>query len=281
MSSSSRPPLYEFGGSGPVIHLAVANGFPPQTYRPLMDTFTRTHRVLSLPPRPLWPDETPPDHLVNWRDSVAQDLLAGLHVYDLRDAVAIGHSFGGVATMIAAISEPERFRAVILLDPTILPHWAMCSIRAARFLRYDRAEFLARRAEKRRFHFASHDEAFAYFRPKTLFADWSDEALRGYVETMSSDESGVTLAWSREWEAYIFRTLYTGSWRDLPHLRDKMPLLLVRGETSNTLFPRAANHIRRILPEMDYAEIPGHGHLFPQSAPEATYRILHDWLARL
>ena len=91
----------------------------------------------------------------------------------------------------------------------------------------------------------------------------------------------MTLAWPREWEAYYFRTLYTGTWRELPKLRGKVPVLTIRGQRSNTLFPKAAARMRRILPQMDYAEIAGHGHLFPQSAPDQTRQVITEWLAGL
>src|SRR3990172_7938003 len=118
-------PIYEFGGDGPLMSVAIANGFPPQTYTPFVKPFTAKYRVVCLPPRALWPGERPPDKLISWRDTIAPDLIAGIRDYDLRDMVAIGHSFGGVATLLAAIAEPERFKAIILLDPTILPQFLM------------------------------------------------------------------------------------------------------------------------------------------------------------
>jgi hypothetical protein len=32
---------------------------------------------------------------------------------------------------------------------------------------------------------------------------------------------------------------------------------------------------------MDYAVVAGHGHLFPQSAPDETRTIIADWLDKL
>ncbi len=107
--------------------------------------------------------------------------------------------------------------------------------------------------------------------------------MRYYAEsiTPSPDGNGLVLSWPREWETHYFRTIYTGTWGELHKLRGKMPILTVRGGTSNTLFPKAAARMRRILPDMDYAEIAGHGHLFPQSAPDETCKIIVDWLAKI
>lgn len=280
--TASIPPLYTFGGDGPPLHLAVANGFPPQTYAPLMNPLTDRFRVVCLPPRALWPGEKPPAKRVNWRDGLAADLIDGLKAHDLRDVIAVGHSFGGIATLLAAIAMPERFKAVILLDPTILPRQTMWMIRFGRLFGFSDGSGLAARAEKRRDHFENVEEAYAYFKGKRLFADWPDDALRGYVDSLiPHPDGGVTLAWPRDWEAYYFRTLYAGTWGALPSLENKMPLMLIRGKTSDTLTEESAAEIRRILPSMTYAEVSGHGHLFPQSAPDATRALITNWLERL
>jgi len=275
-------PIYKFGGDGPLIHLATANGFSPPVYKPLVDPLTRKYRVVSLPPRALWPGATVPEQWVNWKEGVAQDLITGLRDHDLHDLIAIGHSIGGVATVIAATTEPERFKAVILLDPTILPQPYLWTVAFLRLFGVRMSHGLADRAQKRRFEFESVDDAYAYFRGKRLFADWPDETVHLYAESLIPAGNGrMILAWPREWEAYYFRTLYTGTWRELPKLQGTVPVLTVRGERSNTLFPKAAARMRRILPQMAYAEIAGHGHLFPQSAPDQTRRIITEWLADL
>ena len=51
---------------------------------------------------------------------VADDLLEAFQEKDMRDIVAVGHSFGGIASLLAVIQEPQRFKALILLDPVIL-----------------------------------------------------------------------------------------------------------------------------------------------------------------
>lgn len=271
-------PLNELGGSGPVIHLAPANGFPTVVYRPLIESFTDTFRVVNLPYRGSWVDDPPPQNIHEWDETTVPDLLTGMRQHNLRDVIAVGHSIGGVTSILAAIREPQRFKALVLLDPTVLPLRFLWGLRLLRLLRRDPP--FAERAERRRIDFTNAEDAFAYFRGKKLFHDWSDAQLRLYVDGLVSDgNDGLTLALPREWEAYYFRTIYTRIWRDLPRLRETgIPVLLIRGSESDTLFPYAAARIRRILPEMDYHEITGHGHLFPQTAPEITRTMMWDWL---
>ncbi|GIL12983.1 MAG: alpha/beta hydrolase [Chloroflexota bacterium] len=272
-------PLLEFGGAGPLLHLAVANGFPPQTYTPLLKPLADRCRLVCLPPRALWPGENPPERATDWR-MLADDLLAGMARHSLTDVIAVGHSFGGVASLLAALAEPRRFRALCLLDPTILPPPAMQAIDEMRANGGLGAFPLVQGALRRRRFFSDVEEAFVYFRTKTLFLDWTDAALRLYVEhgTRPAAGGGLELAWPPEWEAYYFSAVYTGTWADLPRLRGQLPVLVVRGANSDTLLPEAAALIRALLPDAAYAEIPGHGHLFPQTAPDATRRVIENWL---
>lgn len=276
--------LYEFGGEGKLLHLAVANGFPPQTYIPFVREF-EGYRAVSLPPRPLWSDEPPPDKMLNWRDLVGQDLIDGIRAYDLTDITAIGHSFGGVATMVAAMQEPQRFRAIVILDPPILPPLKLLFMRLGRALGREASEGLESLARRRRDHFDSIKAAYENFKGKGIFREWSDETVRLYAETMQpADGGGVKLAWAKEWEAYFFRTwiLYIRIWRDLAQkLPSGVPFLLVRGGKSDTFLPQAANLMKMIIPHMDYHELPEGGHLFPHTHPQQTAKLIRDWLTTL
>lgn len=272
---------YDFGGTGSVMHMALANGFPPQTYIPLLQPFTDHYRVLSFPPRALWDNPPQPQSMSSWQD-MADDILAALDAHGIDKVIGVGHSMGAVATMLAAIQAPERFRGIVLLDPTIFPPIALNVMAAMRLVGLESRFPLINKAMRRRAHFDSTESAFAYWRKKSLFADWDDAVLRHYVDGLTRpDANGVTLMWSPEWEARYYATIYTGSWRKVPKLRGLLPVLTIRGTTTNTFLSPAAERMRRVLPAMTYAEIEGHGHLFPQSAPEQTRTIMDDWLHTL
>ena len=272
-------PIHEFGGSGPIMHLAVANGFPVETYRPLLRPFMESFRVLSLPPRALWPNEKPPATHPDWSQTLAVDLLNGLRENAFEDVIAVGHSFGGIASILAILEEPQRFRALILLDPTIMVRPLLQAIDEARENNALEHMPLSSRALKRRREFDDAAAAYAYFKEKPLFADWDDEALRLYAEHGTQPtETGVTWRWSPEWEAFYFRTIYTGIWEDLPELKDKLPILAIQGQNTDTFVDESANEVRDILPDMRFVQMPGHGHLFPQSNPGGAARMMRDFI---
>jgi pimeloyl-ACP methyl ester carboxylesterase len=272
-------PIHEFGGTGSILHVAVANGFPPPIYAPTFQGLTVDYRVVSLLPRALWPDEQPPEHLEDWQ-RVADDLLDGFAQYNLQNIIAVGHSFGGIASILAAIKQPERFRALILLDPTLLPLSAMEVMAEMQADGSIRESPFAQGAIRRKRSWENVEAAYVYFRGKALFRDWPDAAVRLYASAGTRPANGgVELAWPPEWEAYYFSTLYTKIWHELHKLQT--PILVIRGGDSVTFSAESAEKVRTLIPGVSYAEIPGHGHLFPQSAPQETQQAIQDWLARL
>lgn len=274
-------PLYEFGGSGALINLAVANGFPPEVYHPLVTPLTKNYRVVSLPPRAMWPGEPAPEAYRPWKETIAVDLLNGLRAYDMRDVIAIGHSFGAVASLLAAIAEPERFKALVLLDPTILPPSIMAVMAEQQASGEIQNNVLGQRAEKRRATFENTQAAYDYFKSKRLFSNWPDETVRLYAETLVpvKDGSEVQLAWSAAWEAYYFRTLYTDTWDEIPKLtQTNLPILVLRGGTSDTFLAEAMTRMQSLMPDATYGELQGYGHLFPQEAPDETRERISHWL---
>lgn len=275
-------PLFEFGGSGPPLHIATANGFPPETYRPFAAPLTRAYRVFSLPPRPLWQPPPAPEGF-RW-PTLTADLLAGLTEHGIEPAVLAGHSMGGVASLWAALSAPARVRALVLLDPTILPPVTLLGIRLVRALgRADRLP-LVQGALRRTRRFESVEAAVERWQGKPLFAGWPEDTLRLYAEgiTRPAAGGGVELAYPPEWEAHIYRTIPTNLWRAVRQLgRSRLPVLVVRGAETDTFTAPAARRFARLVPRARMLTLPGHGHQFPHSAPQQAAEIVAAWLREI
>ena len=277
-------PLIELAGEygAPILHLAPANGFQPQTYLPMLRAISG-YRSLCLPPRALWGDQMPPSEYRDW-SADADDLLAGLAAHDMQDVVAVGHSLGGVISMLALIKEPQRFKALIMLDPPILLPDTLEMIRSAWEGGVVDLIPLVQGARRRCPTFDSREDAFARFRGKRLFADWSDEALWLYLEhgiQPCPNDTRFELSWSIEWEAHYFSTVYQRIWEDLPRLNGLAPTLLVRGGESDTFVSEAFERARSLATAVMSYEMTGQGHLFPQAAPGETAKVIEDWLRSL
>jgi pimeloyl-ACP methyl ester carboxylesterase len=258
----------DFGGNGPVVHLAHANGFPPGTYRLLAEALNERYHVLALPSRPLWPDSRP-ESAPDWRP-LADDLVEGLDELGLRGIAGIGHSLGAVLTMWAAIRRPDLFQAIVLIEPVILPPAWLWGLRVARRLGLEQKQPLVQGALQRHRTWPSRKAAFDHYREKPLFARWSDDALWAYVESaLRPGQDGLfELAYPPEWEAHIFGTAPTDIWSDVAHL--ETPSLVIRGEMSRTFRPAAQARMARLLPAAKFITIPEAGHLVPSERPAET-----------
>lgn len=275
-------PLIEHGGAGPVLHWAPANGFPLETYQPILDGLTAEFRCATLPPRALWPDiGAPPAGNGDWSE-LAADLVAGIEQHGLHDVIAVGHSFGAVASLVAAVMRRPLFRTLVLLDPVILPADVMEQYARAKRTNWESdGHPLARQALRRRSHFSSRQEAFDIWRRRRLFADWSDAALMRYVDggLRPDGSGGYTLTWSAAWEAYYYNAFKADTWREVARLDPTLPILIVAGATSDTFMSDARAEFEAAVPWSESVVVDA-GHLFPQARPDATLAVLNDWLSR-
>lgn len=276
-------PLIELAGESdaPTLHLAPANGFPPFTYLPMLRCL-RGYRCVSLPPRALWGDQQPPSDFRDWRTD-ADDLLAGLDRHGLRNVYALGHSLGGVVSMLALLKEPERFTALVMLDPPILLPDLLELIGSAWEQNMVEQIPMVQMARRRRQFFESEEAAFARFRGKRVFADWTDESLWLYIEhgLRRRAAGGFELVWSIDWEAHYFSTVYQDIWAELPQLNGLAPSLFIRGEDSDTFSREAYHRAQALAPLADFKLMSGRGHLFPLAAPAETAGLIIDWLGML
>src|SRR5262249_22653111 len=110
-------PLDDWGGTGPVLHLAHAHGFPPGTYRPPIHVLRTRFHVVSLRTRQLVPGQDP-RALRSW-DDLVDDLAHSLRAHGLEGVLGVGHSVGGTCSLLASAGHPGLFRAVVALDPVL------------------------------------------------------------------------------------------------------------------------------------------------------------------
>jgi pimeloyl-ACP methyl ester carboxylesterase len=268
--------LHDFGGEGSIIHLAHANGFPPGAYRQLAMALTDTYHVVGLPARPLWPGSDPAG-VPDWHP-LADDLLRAFDALQLSAILAVGHSLGGVLTLWAAIARPDLFRAVVLVEPVILPLTWLCYMRLLRRLGLAARQPLVQGALHRRRVWPSRQDCFAHLRAKSVFARWSDDALWDYVNsgTCLREDGTVKLRYPPEWEAHIFSTAPVDIWHGVHRLT--VPALLLRGEHSQTFMPAAQARLVRRLPQCQSVTVADAGHLVPMERPAETARLIGEFL---
>lgn len=270
--------IFEFnpGSAGKrVVNLAVANGFTAQTYARALTPLFDDYRVISAHMRPLWGDVAP-ESLHHWHQ-LGDDLLELLAVVSDQPVVGIGHSVGGVATLYAAIRQPQRFSHVVLIDPTMLRPAYLWGIQLYRLLgRAHRMPFV-QAALRRRRDWPSAEAAYQHLKNKALFRGWQPDMMQAYIDSgLRQNGKGVTLTITPEWEAQIFKTVATNVW-SLPQ-QIRVPTLVIRGETTDVFTESSARRFHVRNPAVRIETVRGAGHLVPQEQPEAVGALIRAFI---
>ncbi len=278
-------PFDDFGGSGRVLHFSHPNAYTPRCFRGFLAPLAERYRVLAGHHRPLWylspdaPAVSGPESFTSW-DVVAEDFLRFLEQERLEDIIGVGHSLGAVVTMKAALREPERFRALVLIEPVFLPSPALAAARAnpqaAAELPFVQA------ALNRRDRWPSRRTAFDRYREKAVFANFPDETLWDYVnEGLHEDPAtgDFVLSYPRAWEAAFYSRPPLDVWEEIPRL--ERPTLAVRGAGSDTLFAEQWAAWQTLQPSAAFVEFGGDpplGHMLTLEAPEDVAAAVLHWL---
>lgn len=273
-------PELSYGSRGPRLHFAHANGYPPLAYQPLLMRLAAVCQVRAMLQRPLWP-ASDPQRLQDWR-LLAEDLMHYLQSQPDGKWIGAGHSVGANATLRTALWQPDLFRALILIDPVLFPPW-MTPVQDLLFKLglASRLHPMARGALRRRMEFDNQKAMFENYRGKSVFARLDDQALQAYVDALAqpANDGRVQLSYPPAWESRIYVTAARADleiWRKLPDL--KLPVLVLRGEMTDTFWERTAARFQRMLPQAEIRTIPESGHLLPLERPQAVARQMIAFL---
>jgi pimeloyl-ACP methyl ester carboxylesterase len=271
-------PYFETGGSGPDLLFLHANGYPPAAYQPLLELLKTQYHVFGMLLRPLWPEAKMKD-IQSWHP-FSDDLLRFLSHRETGPVIGVGHSIGGIVTLRAALRDPGKFRAVVLLDPVLfVPSFML-------LWNFIRAIGLGNRlhpriagALKRRKTFDDLEQVFESYRTRSVFRYLSDESLKAYIDGITRPAgNGYELAFSPEWEAHIYRTglLDFDIWRDLGKL--EVPTLIIQGAETDTFLDKAALLVKKKNPRIRIETLEKSTHLLPLERPGEIFDMTRSFL---
>jgi len=158
--------------------------------------------------RPLW-DGAEPKEIQSWHP-FSDDLLRFLSDresgFDTPAAtqptpvIGVGHSIGAVVTLRAALQDPRRFSALVLIDPVLFVPPILFMWKVTHTLGLgDRTHPLIKGAQKRRRTFDDLEMVFRGYRTRNVFRYMNDESLRAFIEGITKPNgAGYELVYSPE-----------------------------------------------------------------------------------
>lgn len=254
--------VYDYGGDGPTLLVGHATGFHGRVYDPMLARLDGYRRI-SVDLRGHG-DATAPNGLDYTWESCADDLLAVVDTLELDSRgplFGFGHSMGAAALLMAEPRRPGLFAGMVCYEPVIYPPGVTGDDA--------RLAVWVERTKKRRSRFDSLEAAIANYASKMPYSLLDPAALEAYVRYGFADgpdgKVEIKCRPAVEAQLYLMGPNHR-AWDTLNQVR--CPVALMRGAV---LIPGPAYWAEAIeseLPNVDFMELEGLGHLGPMEDPE-------------
>jgi pimeloyl-ACP methyl ester carboxylesterase len=193
----------------------------------------------------------------------AADLNAVVEALDLRDFVLIGHSMGGMVSLVYAATHPGRVARLVIVDSIMLmPLDRVAQMRA----------FGARPATS----YATLDELTARYRlnpPDTHIA--APEVIHRMA--MHSGREGSDGRWQHKADRGVY-----GNFQQIAGVplweKIKIPALVIKGERSTRFGPKVLAEIRARAPQVKFAQVAASNHHITLDNPGGFVDVVEEFL---
>ena len=184
-----------------------ANGFPAGTYRQLFERWRAAGwRVEALP---LFGHDPRYPVTSNW-PRLRDQLIDFITQTTPEGAFLVGHSLGGLLSLLAASKRPDLARGLVMLDSPVVTGWRSHSVQVLKASRLIGKVSPGKVSQTRRQDWPDRAAVAAHYGAKSLFARWAPGVLDDYIACGITDRpggGGVTLAFDRAVETRIYNTL--------------------------------------------------------------------------
>lgn len=251
-------------------HFAHATGFCAGVYTPLAERLLHQLRITGMDDRGHGKTRVAvdPRKIKNW-DIFASD-LERFFEHLKEPVIAMGHSRGAVASLVVAVKRPDLVRALVLIDPTILPFSWMVPWFLAKKTGLAKFVPIAFRAARRRHTWPDRETLLKGYRRKLPFRVWKDGFLEAYVAegTKETDKGFIKLCCDPLWESRVFAACSHDVWRYIPRLQQ--PTLVLYGADSDTFLAPAVNRFKAKVPFATFRRFEETSHFVPMERPDET-----------
>jgi pimeloyl-ACP methyl ester carboxylesterase len=261
--------------SKPKIHFSHANSYPAGTYRRYFELLGEDFEIQSLDMHahnPAFPVDD------GWRGLV-DELISELERRYSEPVILVGHSLGGMLSLLAAARRPDLARCVVMLDSPVVSGWRAFLWRIIKWIGREDSFSPSRSSVRRRYQWPDERAAYEHFAGKDIFAAWAPGVLQDYMQHgLVPHPDGVQLRFGREVETQVYRTLphHVGGvlTRGL-----KVPVAYIAGEDSEENRLAGLGPTRALVGE-HFRIVPG-GHLFPMEDPALAAQVTRELICAL
>ncbi|MEO8856787.1 MAG: alpha/beta hydrolase [Burkholderiaceae bacterium] len=193
-------------------------------------------------------------------------------------ALLVGHSLGGMLSMMVAARHPALASGVVLLDSPVIGGWRATTLGVVKSAQMIGSVSPGAVSRRRRNQWPDIETALEYFRQKKAFAQWDAQTLRDYVEFGTHEQDGQrVLSFDRDIETRIYNTLPDNLERLLRRHPLKCPAAFIGGLQSREM-KQVGMALTQQVTRGRITMLDG-SHLFPMERPAATAAAIEAaWL---
>lgn len=201
----------------------------------------------------------PPDYSY---ERYAADVAEVVKKLDPRDFVLVGHSMGGLVSLVYAATYPGRVKKIVVIDSTLVA-------------RPDRVSVLHQIGGREGKSYATQRDFVDNFRVRPAGTTAAPEILRYLAERSGRQEPDGLWRHKFDRNVYSKRVLL-----DIPPHWNRIgvPVLLVKGGRSDRITPAIVADAKSRCPQVDLIEVPGADHHVTLDNPGGFVDAVNAWL---
>lgn len=228
----------------------------------IANRFTPDYHVRALDLRGHGDSDWGDPHGYNYQ-RYADDVFETVDRLDLQDFVLMGHSMGGLVSLLYAATHPERVKKLVIVDTALnMTEERVASMRTA--------------GTREGRSYATHEEFQTRFRLQPPNSTASPEIV-AHIAWHSGREHP-----DRMWRHKVDRNVQArrAGMNGIPlwgHIR--VPALLVKGALSDRITPEVLNEVRGYCPHVRYVEVPDAEHHVTLDNPAGLVQAVSEFLA--
>lgn len=259
--------LQDYGTAGkPVMLCMHGSAAHAHWFDYVASGLTNDYHVLALDQRghgdSEWDRSAEPEY--NY-DRYAADIHALTEKLDLRDFVLVGHSMGGLVSIVYAATYPGRAKAFIMVDSSVnMPE--------------DRVAAMNAIGSREGRSYADQDEFVSTYKVRPAGSSATPDVVRHLAL-----HSGRPFEDGR-WRSKVDRNVYARRvgrnlmpcWASI-----KIPALLMKGDRSNRVSPEIIAGVKALAPQVEVAEVSGCDHHVTLDNPPGFVEVARKFLNKI
>jgi len=223
---------------------------------------TQDHHVYSLDLRGHGDSARADPHTYSWK-TYAEDINALVEKLDLRDFVLIGHSMGGMVSLVYAAAHPGRMSRLVIVDTIML----MPMERVTRM-----REFGAMPAKS----YATQEELIARYRLEGGETQMAAPEVIHHM-AMHSGRQDADGRWRHKADRRVYANFQQIAGVPLWD-KVKVPALVIKGERSTRYTPALLAEVRARAPQVQMAEVSASDHHITLDNPRGFVDVVQKFL---